>query len=73
MGLSNMAKRPPHLSGMATRRKSPVRGKTVQVRLQPDELKAVDRWAAQQPRKITRPEAIRRMISAAVQSVLNKK
>ena len=47
---------------MAVRRKSPLRGKQIVVRLQPDELQAVDAWAAKQKPPVTRPEAIRCMI-----------
>ncbi len=47
---------------MAVRRKSLLRGKQIVVRLQPDELQAVDAWIAKQKSPVTRPEAIRCMI-----------
>lgn len=47
---------------MAVRRKSLLRGKQIVVRLQPDELQAVDAWIAKQKSPVTRPEAIRSMI-----------
>lgn len=47
---------------MAVRRKSPLRGKQIVVRLQPDELQAIDAWIAKQKLPVTRPEAIRCMI-----------
>jgi hypothetical protein len=50
---------------MTTRRKSALRGKLIGLRLQPNELKAVDALARKH--KITRPEAIRYMINDAVE------
>jgi hypothetical protein len=46
------------------RRGPPPTGKGVQVvvRLQPDPLAALDRWAAKQPDEPTRAEAIRRLV-----------
>src|ERR1700686_3556551 len=41
------------------RKRSVVTGKLVGVRLQADQLKAVDAWAAKQKPPVTRPEAIR--------------
>jgi len=38
----------------------------VGVRLQPDQLAALDAWIAQQPRPLTRPQAIRLMVQAAL-------
>jgi hypothetical protein len=42
-----------------TRKRSAVTGKLVGVRLQADQLKAIDAWAAKQKPPVTRPEAIR--------------
>lgn len=53
---------------MAVRRKSPFRGKQVIVRLQPHELEAVDIWIDRQEFRVTRPEAIRCMINAAMKN-----
>jgi hypothetical protein len=47
----------------AVRRKSAARGKQVVVRLQTDELKSIDAWAAKQLPPVTRPEMIRLMIA----------
>jgi hypothetical protein len=47
----------------AVRRKSAARGKQVVVRLQADELKAIDAWAGKQLPPVTRPEMIRLMIA----------
>ena len=38
------------------------KGEGVLVRLQPDQLKALDAWIAKQSRPLTRPEAIRAMM-----------
>jgi hypothetical protein len=38
------------------------KGEGVLVRLQPDQLKALDSWIAKQNRPLTRPEAIRAMM-----------
>ncbi len=38
------------------------RGKTIGVRLHPPALVQLDRWIAQQPGKVSRPEGIRRLI-----------
>lgn len=42
------------------------KGTMVGVRLQPDQLAALDAWIAQQPRPLTRPQAIRLMVQAAL-------
>jgi hypothetical protein len=47
-----------------TRKRSAVTGQLVGVRLQVDQLKAIDAWAAKQVPPVTRPEAIRGMIDA---------
>lgn len=39
------------------------RGIGIMVRLQPDQLTAVDAWAGKQSDKPSRPEAIRRLVS----------
>jgi hypothetical protein len=46
------------------RKRSAVTGHLVGVRLQSDQLKAIDAWAAKQEPPVTRPEAIRGMIDA---------
>src|SRR5277367_1592739 len=46
------------------RKRSAVTGHLVGVRLQADQLKAIDAWAAKQEPAVTRPEAIRSMIDA---------
>jgi hypothetical protein len=45
-------------------KRSAATGTLVGVRLQADQLKAIDAWAARQEPPITRPEAIRGMIDA---------
>jgi hypothetical protein len=46
------------------RKRSAVKGQLIGVRLQADQLKAIDAWAAKQVPTVTRPEAIRGMIDA---------
>ncbi len=46
------------------RKRSAVTGMLVGVRLQSNQLKAIDAWAAKQDPPVTRPEAIRGMIDA---------
>jgi hypothetical protein len=46
------------------RKRSAVTGQLVGVRLQSNQLKAIDAWAAKQEPPVTRPEAIRGMIDA---------
>ena len=46
------------------RKRSAVTGTLVGVRLQADQIKAIDTWAAKQNPPVTRPEAIRGMINA---------
>lgn len=41
-------------------------GKMIAVRLQPDQLTALDTWAEKQDPKPTRPEAIRQLLTAAL-------
>jgi len=45
-------------------KRSATTGTLVGVRLQSDQLKAIDAWAAKQEPPVTRPEAIRGMIDA---------
>jgi hypothetical protein len=45
-------------------KRSAATGTLVGVRLQSDQLKAIDAWAAKQEPRVTRPEAIRGMIDA---------
>jgi hypothetical protein len=46
------------------RKRSAVTGTLVGVRLQSDQIKAIDAWATKQRPPVTRPEAIREMIDA---------
>ena len=46
------------------RKRSAETGKLVGVRLQSEQIKAIDAWAAKQIPPVTRPEAIRGMIDA---------
>jgi hypothetical protein len=46
------------------RRRSAETGTLVGVRLQANQLKAIDAWAAKQVPPVTRPEAIRGMVDA---------
>lgn len=39
------------------------KGLLVGVRLQPPQLKALDDWVADQPKKISRPEAVRQILA----------
>lgn len=48
--------------------RSASRGEMVGVRLQPPELDAIDAWRGTQPESLTRPEAIRRLVAAALAS-----
>ena len=41
-------------------------GTMIGVRLQPNQLAAVDAWIADQPEPVTRPEAIRRLVEKAL-------
>jgi hypothetical protein len=54
-------------TGDNTRRKrSPQAGQLIGVRLQPDQLAALDAWMAQQPEPMTRPEAVRRILGSSL-------
>ncbi|SIO65358.1 hypothetical protein SAMN05443247_10547 [Bradyrhizobium erythrophlei] len=46
------------------RKRSAETGKLVGVRLQSEQIKAIDAWAAKQVPPVTRPEAIRGMVDA---------
>ena len=48
-------------------KRSAAAGTLVGVRLQADQLKAIDAWATKQEPAVTRPEAIRGMIDAMLQ------
>jgi hypothetical protein len=50
----------------AARRRSAATGTLVGVRLQDDEIKAIDSWARKQKSPVTRPEAIRRLVEMAL-------
>lgn len=49
------------------RRRPDAPGTQVQVRLQPSQLALLDRWISQQNEKLSRPEAMRRLMVAALQ------
>lgn len=51
---------------ISKKRKGPVptgKGTPILVRLQPDQLAALDAWIGEQPENPTRPEAVRRILS----------
>jgi len=51
---------------LTKKRKGPAptgKGTLVGVRLQPDQLAALDAWIAKQPEPMTRPEAVRRVLA----------
>jgi hypothetical protein len=48
------------------RKRSAVTGTLVGVRLQAEQIEAIDAWAAKQNPPVTRPEAIRGMIDAVL-------
>lgn len=49
------------------------KGTLIGVRLQPDHLTALDKWIERQPEPMTRPEALRAMLEAAVEIGLKGK
>lgn len=54
------------ISGTTKRRGRPVStgmGTGINVRLQPEQLAALDKWIAEQPDKPSRPEAVRRVLA----------
>ncbi len=55
------------------RKRSAETGKLVGVRLQSEQMKAIDAWAAKQVPPVTRPEAIRGMIDAMLHDAPNTK
>jgi hypothetical protein len=50
------------------RKRSAITGKLVGVRLQADQLKAIDAWAAKQKPPVTRPEAIRGILALGLKA-----
>jgi hypothetical protein len=50
------------------RKRSSVTGTLVGVRLQDDEIKAIDSWARKQEPPVTRPYAIRRLVELALKA-----
>ena len=42
------------------------KGLLVGVRLQPPQLNALDAWIATQPKKMSRPEAVRKLLASAL-------
>jgi len=48
-------------------------GTLIGVRLQPDDLACLDRWMAEQPDSMTRPEALRAMLVMVVETGLKAK
>jgi hypothetical protein len=51
------------------RKRSTVTGTLVGVRLQSEQIKAIDAWAAKQEPPVTRPEAIRGMVDAILHTL----
>jgi len=51
-----------NIAPRAVRKRSAVTGTLVGVRLQKEEIKAIDSWAAKQKPPVTRPHAIRRLV-----------
>ena len=51
-----------------TKKRPPVTGTLIGVRLQPDSLSAVDTWRKKQTDLPSRPEAIRRLLDVALKS-----
>lgn len=43
------------------------RGQTIGVRMLPAQLAALDAWIAKQPKRVSRPEAIRAMVTASLE------
>lgn len=42
------------------------KGEPIMVRIQPELLDAIDAWISSQPEKLSRPEAIRRLVAKAL-------
>ena len=57
-----------NIAKKAVRKRSSVTGKLVGVRLQDDEIKAIDSWARKQEPPITRPYAIRRLVELGLKA-----
>jgi hypothetical protein len=51
------------------RKRSAETGKLVGVRLQSEQIKSIDAWAAKQVPPVTRPEAIRGMVDAMLHTL----
>jgi hypothetical protein len=45
------------------------RGQTIGVRMLPNQLAQLDAWIAVQPKPVSRPEAIRAMVAAALEGM----
>ena len=41
-------------------------GTSINLRLQPDQLSALDAWIEHQPNNLTRPEAVRQLLTVAL-------
>jgi len=50
-----------------TKKRPPVTGTLIGVRLQPDDLAALDAWRLKQPDNPSRPEAVRRLIQKGLE------
>jgi hypothetical protein len=56
-------------NGQPMRKRGPPatgKGLLVGVRLQPPQLNALDAWIATQPKKMSRPEAVRKLLASAL-------
>ena len=49
------------------------KGEIIGVRIQPSQLSALDSWIADQPRRTSRPEAIRRLVEEALASIADRR
>ena len=59
------------INGQPMRKRGPPatgKGLLVGVRLQPPQLNALDSWIAKQPVKMSRPEAVRKLLASALDS-----
>ena len=57
------------INGKPMRKRGPPatgKGLLVGVRLQPPQLHALDAWIATQPKKMSRPEAVRKLLASAL-------
>ena len=60
------------INGQPMRKRGPPatgKGLLVGVRLQPPQLNALDSWIATQPKKMSRPEAVRKLLASALGGV----